>query len=147
MSFNDISSWTTGPISKIFNRIVPHNALYQNFAKRFRSTEQKGCQSSRYEISLNDIKGEWCMSRWFFWVPRAYDLAYRSMKCSKWAIGISQCPGRHIFQKIASKVNSYTAPPILTKIHRDYDHKRNLFHQDQNHFNGNGLSIVEEQRV
>ena len=49
--------------------------------------------------------------------------------------------------KIALKVNSYTAPPILTKIHRDYDHKRNLFHQDQNHFYGNTLSIVEEQRV
>ena len=84
------------------------------------------------------------MSRQFIWVPTAYVLAYRSMKCSKWAIVISQCPGHHIFQKIALKVNSYTAPPILTKIHRDYDHKRNLFHQDQNHFYGNTLSILEE---
>ena len=49
--------------------------------------------------------------------------------------------------KNALKVNSNDAPPILTKLHRDYDHKGNLFHQDQNHFYGNTLSIVEEQRV
>ena len=72
----------------------------------------------------------------------AYVLAYRSMKCSSELLGWPS-----YLPKNALKVNSYTAPPILPKIHRDYDHKRNLFHQDQNHFYGNTLSIVEEQRV
>ena len=31
ISLKDISSWTTGPNSKWFHRIVPHNALYQNY--------------------------------------------------------------------------------------------------------------------
>ena len=66
------------------------------------------------------------------------------LKVSYWDQSMSRSS---YLQKNALKVNSYTAPPILTKIHRDYDHKINLFHQDQNHFYGNTLSIVEEQRV
>ena len=68
---------------------------------------------------------------------------HEMLKVSYWDQSMSR---PSYLPKIALKVNSYTAPPILTKIHRDY-HKRNLFHQDQNNFYGNPLSIVEEQRV
>ena len=42
-------SWTTGQNSKLFYRIVPHNTLHPlpKLHKCFRSTEQKGYQSSR----------------------------------------------------------------------------------------------------
>ena len=66
------------------------------------------------------------------------------LKVSYWDQSMSR---PSYLQKNALKVNSNTAQPILTKMHRDYDHKINLFHQDQNHFYGNTSSIVEEQRV
>ena len=70
---------------------------------------------------------------------------HEMLKVSYWDQSMSK--PSYLQKKNALKVNSYTAPPILTKIQRDYDHKRNLFQQDQNHFYGNTLSIVEKQRV
>ena len=57
MSLNCTCSWTTGPNSKQFHRIVPHDVLPQpKLHKWFHCTEQKGRQHYRYKImSLNNI--------------------------------------------------------------------------------------------
>ena len=48
---NDIF-WTTDPNSKQFHRIVSHDASFQYCTNVFQFTEQRGCHSSRQEMSL-----------------------------------------------------------------------------------------------
>ena len=55
MHLKDIASWTTGPSSKWFYRIVPCDALNQNCTNGSTPPSKGACQSARWEITVSSI--------------------------------------------------------------------------------------------
>ena len=96
----DISSWTTGPNSKWFHRIVPHNTLYQNCTNGSAPLNKRLCELQIRNIFNRHLLNHWSKSKFFYRIV-PLDTLYqnREMVQLSWTKGRPELQIRNIFKK------------------------------------------------